>query len=66
MDDLLKEMEAFVIAHDFEDTPFGLAVMNDPNLLRDVREGRKLRRRTVRKIRDFMAQYKPPRTKKRA
>ncbi len=54
---LLSQIERFMERHDYEDAGFGLAVVNDSHLVRDLRAGRKPFRKTVRKIKDFMRKH---------
>lgn len=44
--DLIAEMEAYRDRHGLTDTGLGDLFMRDPNLLRDLRNGRELRRST--------------------
>jgi hypothetical protein len=59
MDDLLTDIEAFLEAHQMAETTFGRRAANDATLLRDMREGRELRRATAERIRQFMVTYRP-------
>lgn len=60
MDDLLTQIEAFLERHDMEISTFGVQAINDGGLIPDLKDGRSLRKRTRRKILDFMANYKVP------
>lgn len=60
MDQLLKKIEAFMRRHDLEPTGFGVGATNDSGLVFDLHKGRKLRRKTIRKITKFMDEYQPP------
>jgi hypothetical protein len=61
MDDLLSEIDAFISAHRLTDAKFGRLAANDTWLLKDMKEkGREPRRKTVGKIRHFMATYRSP------
>jgi hypothetical protein len=59
MDDILSEIQAFCETHGLTESQFGRLSNNDTWLIKDVREGRELRRRTIAKIRTFMATYRP-------
>ena len=58
IDPLLPKIEAFLNRHAVGETIFGQAATGDTHLVYDLREGRKLRRATRRKIEDFMRGYK--------
>ena len=55
MPELLREIEAFLDRHDMERTPFGLASCGNAKIIPQLEAGSTPRRRTLRKIRDFMA-----------
>jgi hypothetical protein len=57
MDDILSEIEAFCEAHSLKPSAFGRLAANDTMLIPQLRKGRELRRRTVTKVRHFMATY---------
>lgn len=57
---LLSQIERFLDRHDMEAAAFGKSAINDTHLVRDMRKGRSPLRRTVRKIKHFMRDYKPP------
>lgn len=51
---LIERIDAFLDRHAMEATRFGTLALNDSHLVFDIRNGRKLRRMTVRKIEQFM------------
>lgn len=51
---LLERINQFLDRHAMEATQFGLLAVNDGHLVFDLNNGRKLRRKTVRKIEQFM------------
>ena len=53
---LLERINAFLERHAMEASRFGVLAINDGHLVFDLARGRKLRRATVRKIEEFMAQ----------
>lgn len=57
-DPLLPRIEAFLDKHALGETIFGAHAAGDTHLIYDMRDGRKLRRATRRKIEDFMKAYK--------
>jgi hypothetical protein len=59
MDDLLHDIEAFCRTHHIKDSRFGRDAANDTTLLADLKAGREPRRKTVARIRRFMAEYRP-------
>ena len=58
MNDLLSQINAFLDKHLMEPSAFGIKAARDSHLYFDLKEGRKLRRRTVAKVEDFMRTYK--------
>ena len=52
---LVTEVEDFIMRFDLSPSTFGRLACRDPNLVFDLREGRKLRAKTVYKIRRYMA-----------
>ena len=52
---LIERIDAYLDLHAMEATRFGTLATNDSHLVFDIRNGRKLRRVTVRKIEAFMA-----------
>ena len=57
MDDLLSEIEAFCRSHQMRESRFGRDAVNDTSLVAQIRSGREPRRRTVARVRDFMATH---------
>jgi hypothetical protein len=59
MDELLKEIEAFLASDGMRisATRFGELALGDRHLVRQLREGRELRSKTAGKVRDFMRTY---------
>lgn len=53
-DPLLTEVEAFLKATDMTPTAFGLAALNDPTLVHEMRRGRECKRATRAKIKEYM------------
>lgn len=53
---LLERINQFLDRHAMEATQFGLLAINDGHLVFDLSNGRKLRRKTVRRIEEFMEQ----------
>jgi hypothetical protein len=51
---LLKEIDAFCLQQGLTETAFGRGAVNDPNLCRDLRNGRSPSLSTVEKIKEFM------------
>lgn len=51
---LIERIDAYLDLHVMEATRFGTLATNDSHLVFDIRNGRKLRRVTVRKIEAFM------------
>jgi hypothetical protein len=59
MEQLLSEIEAFMIRHEVPPTRFGDDALGDRHLVRQLRGGRRLWPETEAKVRDFMATYRP-------
>jgi hypothetical protein len=59
MDDLINDIEAFCRTHQLKDSRFGRAAVNDTTFLPQLRDGREPRRKTVARVRRFMAEYRP-------
>lgn len=57
MDDLLRDITTFCKAHNIAETRFGRDAVKDTTLIRDLKAGREPRRRTVERVRHFMATY---------
>jgi hypothetical protein len=53
-DPLLAEVEAFLKASEMTPTAFGVAALNDPTLVHEMRRGRECKRATRARIKDFM------------
>ena len=57
-DELLRELDRFLDRHGFADTEFGIRATGDGHLVRRIRDGRAIiRRSSIVKIRRFMARY---------
>lgn len=63
--DLLTEIEAFLSSADVSLTEitFGRRALNDGHFVSDLREGRRVWPETAKKIRAFIAAYKPEQTR---
>ncbi|WP_367347555.1 hypothetical protein [Sphingobium yanoikuyae] len=59
MDTILSDIEAFLDAQELGAATFGDLAMKDRHLVRQLRNGRRLWPETERKIRHFMATYRP-------
>ena len=55
MPDLLEQIDAFLDRHAMEATTFGTRAVGDGHFVKDLRNGRKPYRRTVKSVLDFMA-----------
>jgi len=67
MSTLLSDIETFVQAHGLSEWKFGELALSDRHFVRQVREqDREPRRRTVAKVRSFMATYRPDQSGVRA
>jgi predicted transcriptional regulator len=53
----LAQVEAFLERTGMTPTAFGKAALNDPNFIRDLRQGRKPNLDLVEHIQEFMAQF---------
>ena len=53
--DLLAEIDAHCAEHNLSRSGFGEAAVGDPRFVFDVGAGRELRRRTIERVRDFIA-----------
>ena len=53
---MIERINDFLERHAMEASRFGVLAINDGHLVFDLMRGRKLRRATVRKIEEFMAQ----------
>lgn len=59
MEPLLKEIEAFCMAHGLAESRFGELALGDKPFVAQLRAGRDIRMSTARKVRAFMAEYAP-------
>ena len=60
--ELLDQIERFLLRHQMAPTAFGLYVVNDPNIVRDLRSGdRSPSLKTVQRLVDFMEGYESDR-----
>lgn len=57
MEPLLKEIEAFCMAHGIAESRFGELALGDKPFVSQLRAGRDVRMSTARKLRSFMAEY---------
>lgn len=62
-DQIVDEIEAFLVRTEMPPATFGRRVMSDPNFVFELRNGirQELRTSTVDKLRVFMASYRPKR-----
>ncbi|TPG18606.1 hypothetical protein EAH79_00165 [Sphingomonas koreensis] len=51
---VLRKVERFLRSSDMPPTKFGRLAINDPRLVRDLRNGRELRARTARRVEAFL------------
>ena len=56
-DPVLPEVERFLEASQMTPTVFGRQALGDPNLVRDLREGRECKRATRERIRTFIRSF---------
>ncbi len=61
---LLSDIEAFLKKNDLSVSKFGTMAVNDHRFVPRLRDGGGLMLETADKIRDFMANYKPPKKTK--
>ena len=54
---ILGEIAVFLAEQGIPDWEFGLVAIGDPNLVRQLRAGRDLRRSTASRVRAFMARF---------
>ena len=66
MSTLLQNVEAFIEARGLSESQFGTEALNDKNLVRDLRKGRRLWPETETKVLTFMAAYRPNPTERAA
>lgn len=53
--ELVAKIEAFCLRHDMAPTRFGRDATGNPNLIKEIRDGRSPSLRTVQRILEFMA-----------
>lgn len=56
---IFSEVEAYLRATGMAASKFGEGAVNDPNLIRDIKAGREPRRKTVARVREYMAANPP-------
>ena len=54
---LLQELTSFMVRYGVSDSTFGLFAIGDGHLIRRIRDGKRIRRSTVLRIRKFMQRY---------
>jgi hypothetical protein len=59
MSTLLSDIEAFQSAHGLSDWQFGELALRDRHFIRQLRDGREPRRKTIARVRHVMATYRP-------
>lgn len=57
MDSLADEIERFLLATGLSATRLGVLALNDSAFVHSIRAGREPRRKTVRRVRSFMARH---------
>ena len=57
MDTLLADIEEFLAEHELSEWQFGDLALNDRHFVRQLRDEREPRRKTVDRVRQFMAEY---------
>lgn len=65
-DELLNEIEAFLVASDFGAVAFGRAALGDGNFVLDMRRGRCPSLATFERVRAFMAANRPAKRMRKA
>ena len=55
---IITAIETFIARHGMAESTFGRHTVKDWRLLRDLRNGRELRNRTLTRINQYMADYK--------
>lgn len=60
MDTLLTDIEEFCTRHELSEWQFGERALNDRHFIRQLREDREPRRKTVERVKQFMKEYTPP------
>ena len=63
---LLADIEAFLVEHDMPASTFGRLAANDTALVHRLRKGTDVRLHTADSLRLFMKAYKPPKRRVRA
>lgn len=66
VDELLPLILAHIEKAEISETRFGLDALGDPNFVADLRAGRELRRKTKRRVMEFIVSGKPRETKAEA
>jgi hypothetical protein len=61
-EELLAEIEAFIARVGMTETRFGELTKRDPSLILKIRRGRSVSIDTAKKLRDFMRDYRPPKS----
>jgi hypothetical protein len=56
-DELLRELDAFLDRYGIADSTFGIRCLNDSHLVARIRAGRTIRRSTILKIRNYIADF---------
>jgi len=56
-EEFAAEIEAFLESAKMDPTSFGRLAINDPNFVKDVREGRSPNLSTVHRVRQFMSEH---------
>jgi hypothetical protein len=54
---LLDDLEAWMVRYGVADSTFGVLSIGDGHLVKRIREGKRIRRSTVLRIRKFMQRY---------
>ena len=57
MNDLLRDVEAYLASTGMAPTAFGVGALRDRHFVRQLRKGRRTFRETEDKVRDFMAKH---------
>lgn len=56
---LIEAIDKFIERHSMSPVTFGRSALRDPHFVRDLRGGRRLWPETEKRVRDFMAAYRP-------
>ena len=59
--DVLEEIEAFLVTHGMSTSRFGRETLGDPQLVFQLRQGRKIGPEVIDALRAYMAAYRPKR-----